>query len=49
MRSFWKLRSDGEDEIEMILKETMELVGREFLEKVPVVAEVVVGRSWVEK
>ena len=40
---------EGEDEVAMILKETMEEAGREFLEKVPVVAEVVVGRIWSEK
>lgn len=40
---------ETEDEVAMIVKETMEQAGRDFLEEVPVVVEVVVGRSWVEK
>ena len=40
---------ETEDEVGLILKKTMELAGREFLEKVPVVVEVVGARSWVKK
>jgi len=40
---------EGEDEVVVILKETMEEAGREFLEKVPVVAEITVGNSWAHK
>jgi DNA polymerase I-like protein with 3'-5' exonuclease and polymerase domains len=40
---------ETEDEVAMILKKTMELAGKEFLEKVPVLAEVNVGNCWAEK
>jgi len=38
-----------EDEIYEILKRTMEDAGRFFLKAVPVVADVVIARSWADK
>jgi len=38
-----------EDEIALILKETMEEAGRAFLKIVPVEAEIVIASSWAEK
>lgn len=40
---------EAEDQVALILKETMELAGREFLKMVPVLAEVIVGGSWAQK
>jgi DNA polymerase I-like protein with 3'-5' exonuclease and polymerase domains len=40
---------DTEDEVALILKETMEEAGRSLLKTVPVEAEVVVVGGWAEK